>query len=397
MGFRLFGRKEPEPPVNMKAEQESAARRHAALAELAAIQGAPADALTILLPSKGRAALLKAALRYYNSVRLPYKILVLLSGDEGVHQPEDYPNLDLTIVPFSDETRLPAKLIEGLRHIRTPLVALCTDDDIVLAEGLKKVGGFLAANPDYSAAQGYHAVFSHVDTTVNLTHVAWFCPSVESDDPLQRVHEVIRRYQPICWAVFRPDTFHKIIDHIRPEIALIFQEFLWALTAVIDGKVKRLPLMYCLRRDDRIYLTGHPQLAMLESPQQYFLEYATYREMFVSQLAPKLTRSKADFARMLDLSHLCYLSRELDSGVFNYFAAEVLANPKTSVLDEAMDRALRPNPHHAQEGWDKQVVQGNITYRLFNRFLYPEPRDEILLSEQHEVKLIKELKSYFAD
>jgi hypothetical protein len=41
----------------------------------------PKDELTILLPSKGRPALLKSLLGYYNQAKLPYKIIVLLSGD----------------------------------------------------------------------------------------------------------------------------------------------------------------------------------------------------------------------------------------------------------------------------------------------------------------------------
>jgi glycosyltransferase domain-containing protein len=386
----------PAPEESLSAEEIAlAALKAQAMAELDSIVDAPKDSLTLILPSKGRPAMLKALLTYYNTTRLPYKILLLLSGDEGLHHPSHYPNLDLTIMPFAEDTPFPTKLIMGARQVRTPLVALITDDDITLADSLKKSAGFLASNPEYSAAQGYHVSFSQENENINLMSIAWFCPSAISDDPLRRLHEIIRRYQPICWAAFRTNTFAKIMDAVRPELPLVFQELLWSLTAVIDGKIKRLPQIYCLRRMDRGHLSGHAFLAMFESPAAYFLHYETYRNMLVEQLIPHVSRSKNDIARMLDLSYVSYLSREVDSGSASFFAEQVLTNPAASMTDDEVDRQLRPIPQHSQSGWEYTLDQNGYSYRLFQNFVNPEARNEIHLPPDYDRRLIQDIARYF--
>jgi glycosyltransferase domain-containing protein len=297
---------------------------------------------------------------------------------------------------YPDEIGFPEKLADGAIQVKTLLTALCTDDDITLVDGIKQAAGFLNKNRDYSAAQGYHAYFSQQETSVNLLNVAWFTPSQESDDPLTRVHQTLQRYQPTCWAVFRTSTFHKIIAALRPDLPLILQELLWALTALIDGKIKRLPMIYCLRRVDRGYSDGHPFLSIFESPQTYFAQYASYRDALVQQLSPLVNRNRDALTRMLDLSHLSLLTREVDGGMINFFSDHVLANPTASMHDTAIDNALRPAPQHANDGWAKTITRAGVDYHLFQHFLTPEPAEEIHLAAGYEAALIKDICRYFS-
>ena len=363
--------------------------------EIAATPDAPADSMTILIPSRGRPEQLSALLRYFNTAEIPYPILVLLSGSRKDNLPGDYPRLKLEVIEFDAQTTLYTKVKKGMAKLATPLVAFCADDDIVLSDALRKMGGFLLQNPDYTAAQGYHGLFSEEGEHVNLLGIPYFAPSIEADDPLARMNILMRRYQPVCWAVFRTPVMTDIINSFSQELNLLFNEFLWAGVAVLKGKVKRLPMLYCLRRDDKMHFMGHPLYAMMENPQKFFAEYAAYRNILAGFLQPKNAEDKAHIVRALDLIHSCYLSLEAAPGTLNYFTDKVLANPKTSIHDADIDRAIRPAQPDLSGGWGKEMRQGNRTYRLFPQFLNPQPRDEIHLPSDFTGAILKDIQGYF--
>ncbi len=115
----------------------------ALLAQVDEIADAPPDSLTVVIPSKGREAALGALLQYYANAGLKCRILVLESGNRYRALIDRYPSLDIELIEFHEQTSIQDKLQEGLASVHTPLVAMCTDDDIAIHDGLKKAGGFL--------------------------------------------------------------------------------------------------------------------------------------------------------------------------------------------------------------------------------------------------------------
>lgn len=353
------------------------------------------DCMTIVIPSKGRPKELRKLLNYFNESGVRYPVLILLSGDEGMYSPEQFPKLTITFRQFDSDMLFYKKLSEGLDTVTTPLVAMCADDDIVLHNALVQCSEFLMKNPDYSAAQGYHATFSESDDVVNLVNIAYFTPSIENHDPLLRLNELIRRYQPICWAVFRTQTMIAITRTFDINNNFIFNELLWSSVATIAGKIKRLPIIFCLRRIDRMHFSGHPLFAMMESPQRFFLEYTSYRNLLSDMLAAQSRLSRQQIERAVDLIHACYFGRETVPSTLNFFTDNVLADPKTSITDEHIDRALRPVAANLGSGWAQEISQGKWKYRIFPGFASPEPKEEIHLSGDYSQDIIKDLARYY--
>jgi glycosyltransferase domain-containing protein len=359
----------------------------------AKLEGAPANSLTVVIPSKDRNEMLLRLLGYFSAARLPYKVLVLLSGSIPVDTTGQFPSLDLEIATFDKNISLHEKLRIGVRKIKTPLVALCTDDDIVLADAIAKAGGFLINNPDYSAAQGYHAVFAEEGSNVNFLQIAWFTPSIDVADPLVRLNELILRYQPVCWAVFRTDVVRAIVQSFVQHFGYFFQEMLWSAIPVLTGKVKRIPMVYCMRRHARLHLMGHPIFAIMESPQTFFSQYLEYRTMLMTFI-PSGERDKV--ARAIDVLHLCFFSRATDTSLWQYFMDQILKNPSVSIHDPAVNRQLRPPEINLSTGWRTEIKRDTVTYRMFPEFLSPQPKSEILLSDDYHHALISDIHRYFA-
>ncbi len=363
--------------------------------ELDAIKDAPKDSLTIVIPSKGRPLMLAALLGYFSSACVQYRILVLLSGSRNSYLPGAYPGLDLNVMEFEENINFYEKLASGLEKVSTPLVAMCTDDDIVLHDALKKAGGYLLQNPEYTACQGYHALFSEVSGVVNLTSIAYFTPSLEAEDPLTRLNELIRRYQPICWAVFRTKIMTEVAELSSMNLNFSFQELLWSTCPVLSGKVKRLPMIYCLRRIDDISLEGHPIYAMMESPQKFFSEYISYRNTLVGFLSNMASFSKAELERMVDLIHACFFGRVTVPSTLYYFTEQVLSNPAASIHDPEIARVLRGLPSNLTSGWAQEIVREGLRYRIFPEFRNPEPKSEIHLKPDFVQQTVSDIHAYF--
>lgn len=383
----FWSRKNKSPPVS--APQT----RYTPHPELADIKNAGAGDVTLVIPSKDRPQQLGALLRYFAAAGVKYPILVLLSGDKGRYCPADYPSLNITFREYDSDYNFFAKVKDGLAGVATPLVTMCTDDDLVLHEGIKKSAGFLMQNPDYSACQGYHALFTEEGNVINLARILFFTPSIDGEDPLLRLNAMVRRYQPVCWAVFRTPVMQNVAQNFWGDMHYIFEELLWSGSAVLAGKVKRLPLVYCLRRLDRIHLSGHPFFAMMENPQRFYTEYATYRAKLLAMLPPG--GNDAARIRAFDLIHACYLARETVPGPLNYFTDRVLENPAASIHTAEIDTVLRGAPANFDTGWVREETRGGTKYRLFAEFLTPQPRGEIHLSDGFADALITEILPYF--
>ncbi|MDX2074208.1 MAG: TIGR00180 family glycosyltransferase [Alphaproteobacteria bacterium] len=362
-------------------------------AELSLIPDAPLDSLTILIPFKGEASQLAALLSYFSTMEVHYPVMLLLSGNRATCLPGEYPNLNLQVFEFSEDTPFFSKLREGIKQLKTPLVAMCAADDVSLSDAIKKAGGFLWQNPEYSACHGYNVKFSEEAEAIKLLRIDNFTPSIDADDPLMRLNALMRRYQPVCWAVFRTQTMQAISDNFTPDLNFMFNEFLWSGIAALTGKIKRLPMIYCLRRKDTLHLMGHPLYAMLESPQKFFSEYLAYRDKLLAFLRPASTLDQTSLERTVDLIHACHFSREMLPSTFNYFTDHVLANPTTSIHDPAINAPMISQPSPGKCA--KEIRRDHRVYRAFPAFLNPEPIAEIHLPRNFVRKLIGDIKPYF--
>src|SRR2546430_1287449 len=130
----------------------------------------PADIdrdLTVLLPLKGRPEFTLRWMKYADSVRFPFRVLIA-DGSEDETGPKilsnkaNFPNVNYEYMRYPyDQTYAEyySKVVDALSHVKTPFAVMADNDDFFIVEGLRNAVAFLRAHPDYSACSGHIGVF----------------------------------------------------------------------------------------------------------------------------------------------------------------------------------------------------------------------------------------------
>lgn len=142
------------------------------------------------------------------------------------------------------------KVLAALKAVKTPMTAMCADDDFILFSGLESCADFLESHEDYAFCQGYAYLFQ----TIAGCHAVWPMPydyhDVESPDWLQRV---IATKSTVYYGLNRTTALVEALDFLQG-VALSrsmkaggLVDF--ALTSIVakSGKMKRLAVPFALR------------------------------------------------------------------------------------------------------------------------------------------------------
>ena len=142
------------------------------------------------------------------------------------------------------------RLIAGLEQSQSDLAVLCADDDLLVPAGLEICAEFLRNNPDYSCAQGNYGRFVINEGKISYTKKHSGAQSIVNNDSLQRVKKAfIPKYIPHVYAVHRRKNLEQVLDcQEMNEFEYIFNfEMLLTILSLMDGKAKRLPVIYNFR------------------------------------------------------------------------------------------------------------------------------------------------------
>lgn len=142
------------------------------------------------------------------------------------------------------------KVLAALQAVKTPMTAMCADDDFILYSGLEACADFLENHEDYAFCQGYAYLFQ----TIAGRHAIWPMPydyhDVESPDWLQRV---IATKSTVYYGLNRTSALLEAFGFLheaklsRSMKAGGLVDF--ALTSIVarHGKMKRLKIPFALR------------------------------------------------------------------------------------------------------------------------------------------------------
>ena len=142
------------------------------------------------------------------------------------------------------------KLLAALQAVKTPMTAMCADDDFILYSGLEACADFLENHEDYAFCQGYAYLFQ----TIAGRNAIWPMPydyhDVESSDWLQRV---IATKSTVYYGLNRTAALLEAFEFLlevklsRSTKAGGLVDF--ALTSIVArfGKMKRLTIPFALR------------------------------------------------------------------------------------------------------------------------------------------------------
>ena len=312
-------------------------------------EGAPAldTDLTIILPTRNRPELCKAQIHFLQGCCVPHRVIVADSSDQPDSDVMKACTGLIEYRQFDPSMPLETKTESLARSITTPYVALITDDDISLPHAIDACLGHLEQNPEYVAAQGYVLDASVADSAIDVHGVRWFIGDIADSTPLQRLYELMRRYQPFYWAVFRTPAYIRAVEAANAAQGAFFKELAFTAAITFLGKSARLPMVQTLRTNDDSQIPiaqGHPFHWFLKDAQSFFAGYARYREHLLELLQAlsgrKASRQKAPTQRIrqmfrrvddvhvqqdrnrqtIDLIHASYFGREIDTGMINHAA-----------------------------------------------------------------------------
>jgi len=283
---------------------------------------------TLIIPTYNRPDHLRALIGYYESCKAEFPIMVLDSsrGQARARNMQSVMDSPLNIhhKEYDENLNVNVKLNDGVNCVETEFCSMCADDDIALTPAIGSCIEFLQNNNDYLVAQGYYFTYSRTNAeNISIHSISYFTPSLADDDPLARLSEFIRRYQPLFYGVYRTSALKSVFPSIQRVHGYMFQEALPGCLTIVAGKAARLKLFYygqnCASgsadpgaQENR---TGHPLKWFIKSPEEMFKRYVEYRDILISalQATGKTTYADSELRRKVDLIHGGYLAQILES------------------------------------------------------------------------------------
>jgi glycosyltransferase domain-containing protein len=372
--------------------------------------GQPRDAarLTVLIPTYNRPEHCAALLRFFRDCGLPHAIVVLDSSSSPAA--ERVRAACVSIAEYRQfEPTFNNKSLSVLRTIDTPFVVMVPDDDVTFPHAIDAALDHLIHHPGFAMAQGYTLRFGFHDNDVDVHSVYSFVPSVDQDDPLHRLFYLIRRYQPFSWAVFRREVLMSSLELARPFEKPLFNEMMFMNSAVLQGKVAMLPLIYAMRGMEASHspvTSSHPLFAVLHDAQQFFADYTRYRTALADfirarQLAavdrqyrdPVSGNPDSRLEQLIDVVHGTWLAREADLGAFNHAAQLLLGMQKPLLRGDPVWPGGRP----LGEGDLVHRGAGDRRYIWRREVLEAQPREEITIGRTEIATVEHQLDLYRLD
>ncbi|MFO1081940.1 MAG: TIGR00180 family glycosyltransferase [Reyranellaceae bacterium] len=323
--------------------------------------GAEKTPLTIILPTRNRPALCRAHLRFLRDNGIRHRIIVADSSDVVDDGLRRLCSGRITYRRFEPTMRPEAKLIKVARSVRTPFVAQITDDDISFPHAIDACLEHVLRHEDCVVAEGYVLGFRSLAGTIDINRVEWFVPSIAEPTPLRRLYELMRRYQPLYWAVSRTDAYIRAMTGASHENGAIFKELAFTARMALLGHSARLPIIQTLRGAERSHTRAsesHPFQWFLRDASSFASSYAAYRRRLIEFLQDLeastwqragnrlgkllgIQRDTRDFQQVIDIIHATYLGREIDREALDAAALRLLGD---AVSSPAPPAAATPDP-----------------------------------------------------
>jgi glycosyltransferase domain-containing protein len=357
--------------------------------------------LTIILPTHNRPQLCQAQIRFLQGCGVRHRVIVADSSDEPDDELRKACTGQIEYRGFRPSTPPLIKFAMVARKVATPYLAMMTDDDISLPHAIDACLEHLQSNPDYVVAQGYVLNFSMRDALFDIHSVRWFTGSNAEGTPLRRLYELMRRYQPLYWTVFRTGAFIRANEAANAVKGAIFQELAFTATIALLGKSARLPAVQTLRGDVKSTtpaVEAHPFYWFLKDAQSFFVGYDRYRDALANMVqelgsgrhsGPQ--RDVDGLRRVLDIIHASYLAREIDMDAIDDAARGGSGEPLGTM------GLPTPTPPATAEGPGDLAHASSLSGRRYvwrNAVLNGEESSEVAISSQEIARVEAALDKY---
>lgn len=285
--------------------------------------------LTLIIPTRDRAPVLAALLSYLETEKADCQLLVLDSSRSDVLATNRAriasSSLDIQSVELR-EAELGEIHRQGVRRALTPFCAVCSDEDLIVLEGVRHCLNALRTDPVASVAHGYSFSFlPHPDDNMELNET-YFPSRIEACSPLDRVAKLCAGYQTLRCGVFRTPALQRIFDTLGPMTKALARDLLWSALAVSEGQPLVQPYFSYGHRMRPVDPSNHTHLLewLCNDPESLFAEYLHYREILGSALTrqPDNDLEPSEVPELLDLIHLRYLLQQVPDSALEYLTEQ---------------------------------------------------------------------------
>lgn len=213
------------------------------------------------------------------------------------------------------------KFLLGAEEVDSRFAALCPDDDIPLMGGLQASLAQLRSQPGICVSHGWYFLFTGEGAQIDIHTLLYHAPSYIDDDPLQRLHRLVRRYQALTYGVYRTDVLRSVLSRARSMDSLLWREHLGSAAAVLLGKVGRVERFFMGRRagGHAARRNWHPVEWMIADPGGMMAAYGAFAEA-LAQLAVEVDGTRRPLAEVRSLIHLIYadyLAQHMPQEIFD--------------------------------------------------------------------------------
>jgi hypothetical protein len=255
-------------------------------------------------------------------------------------------------------------------------------------------------------AHGYTLRFGLHGNDVDIHSVYSFVPSIDNDDPFERHYDLMRRYQPFFWALFRRDVLVSLLEATQLATGPLFQELMFMNAGVFQGKVAMLPMIYAMRgmeESQTPVIASHPFFSFLRNAESFFSTYVSYRNALAKYVRertiaagtrrfkdPLSGEMNSSLEQFIDLVHATWLGREVNVGTFNHAAQLLLGKPISLI----QNNPVWPGQRDIGEGDVVHAGRGGRRYVWRRTVLEAEPRNEITIGADELVRVEQQLEGY---
>lgn len=252
-----------------------------------------------MIPTYNRPHFLKRLLLYYQEQKFPYTIVVADSGFAPSCEANQNVvaflrnTLSINYEIYHPDMSLPLKIAQALNTVNSKYAVICADDDFIVPKSIELCVRFLEANADYSIAHG-HALrlFSYASANHDEHHSLRIetYPQciIDFNDPRLRLQKHLKDYTATFYSVHRrSDLIHNMQVCHDNTADIRFGELLPSCLSLIQGKSKRLDILYMVRQVIPDSLAGKgKRLSWLDllTSDDFSQRYTQFRNCLVKEL-----------------------------------------------------------------------------------------------------------------
>jgi len=167
------------------------------------------SSFTIIIPTHNRHDCLERSIKYFSCTSIK---IIYCDSTEIKYEKEIPKNIAYYNNP---KLKFSEKILFCLNKVKTPLVALCADDDFLEIDSLINGSTFLNNNLDYVSVTGQFLFFLKPYDYLFYRNKKKSFKSIVSNYPFERATLFFENYFQILWGLYRLDILKKSFEVIK--------------------------------------------------------------------------------------------------------------------------------------------------------------------------------------